>query len=286
MKLPHPREKLAELMTFLDELDVMSKRGEPKDWDSGFETIMAFYTPERLAKIETVIPHWQQMSAFGGGVTCVHVTLVVLSTLQLPEYQAASPEEQTIMLWASLFHDVEKVLIPKEKDHVHGFRSAVTAARALPVIGFGTKAPYLTDFEDWADMTWNAVCSLEQAMQHSPIQQAFMSYEHDIGVRETQDNRKLPEILAGIDAMFEKPAALIVKSVLLHMSLDAVTNYPHTCALSDAELRAYVDAEFYPIMKVMHLVDCDGWSYFDTELRSHWRAQILDKFTQIRSFLR
>lgn len=284
MRLPHPREKLPELMIFIDKLDGMRKSGELSDWDTSFETIMRFYTPEQLAAIEAVIPHWQQMTAFGNGITCVHVTLVVLSTLQLPEYQAARPEEQAIMLWASLFHDVEKVLIPKEKDHVHGFRSAVTAARALPVIGFETKAPYLTDFEAWVDLTWNAVCSLEQAMVHSPIRQAFMSYEHDIGVRETQDNRKLPEILAGIDAIFEKPAGFIIKAILLHMSLDAVTDYPHTAALSDEEIVTYISPELHPFLKVMHLSDCDGWSYFEPELRGHWRSQILKKFTQIRSF--
>jgi hypothetical protein len=286
MKIPHPREKLPELMTFIDELDAMTKSGQLSDWDSGFETIMQFYTPEQLAKIETVIPHWQQMTTFGNGITCVHVTLVVLSTLQLPEYQAANPEEQCLMLWASLFHDVEKILIPKEKDHVHGFRSAVTAAHALPVIGFETKAPYLNDFESWVDLTWNAVCNVEQAMAHSPIRQAFMSYEHEVGVRETQDNRKLPAILAGIDSIFEQPAALIVKSVLLHMSLDAVTDYPHTAALSDDEIRAYISPELHPFLKVMHLADCDGWSYFDAELRGDWRKQILAKFTQIRSLYR
>lgn len=282
MKLPHPREALPELMAFIDELDALSKAGEFKEWDSGTERILKFYTPEQLAKIEKVIPHWQQMTSYGRGITCAHVTLVVLSTLQLPEYEAASPEEQCLILWASLFHDVEKVLIPHEKDHVHGFRSAVTAARALPLIGFETKAPYLTEFEAWADMTYNAVCSLEQALAHSPIPQAFTLIEHDMGVHKTQDNRKLPEILAGIDAMFEEPAALIIKSVLLHMSTDAVSDYPHTAALSDDEIRAYISPELYPIFKMMQLVDCDGWAFFDADLRASWRSQILTKFTAIR----
>jgi hypothetical protein len=281
MTLPHPREKLPDLMAFIDELDALTKAGKLSDWNTAFETIIAFYTPEQLAKVESVIPHWQQMSSYNRGITCVHVTLVTLSTLQLPEYEAADSEQQTIMLWAALFHDVEKIIVPKEKDHVHGFRSAVTAARALPVIGFQTKAPYLNNFEAWAELTYNAVCELEQALAHSPIPQAYSFIDHDMTVRETQDNRKLPEILVGIDALFERPAALIIKAVLLHMSTDAVSDYPHTAALSDDEIRAYVSPELYPILKAMQLADCDGWS-FDAELRSSWRSQILSKFTEIR----
>jgi hypothetical protein len=283
MKLPHPRELLPEFMQFIDSLAQASKAGTISDWDSGVAAIMEFFTPENLDKVEKVIPHWKQMTSYGHGITCAHVTLVVLSTLQLPEYQVASPEQQTLMLWVSLFHDVEKVLRPKEKDHVHGFRSAVTAAGALPVLGFETKASYLTDFEAWADYTFNAICSVEEALTASPEPQAFSYLSQELNVRETQDNRKLPEILAGIDALFQEPAAFIIKAILLHMSLNVVDDYPYTAALSDAEIRSYVSAELYPFLKVMNLVDCDGWAYFDLPLRASWRAQILAKFTAMRS---
>jgi hypothetical protein len=282
MKLPHPREKLPDLMAFINDLEALSKTGKLSDWDTGVETILKFYTPEQLAKIEAVIPHWQQMTSYGRGITCAHVTLVVLSTLQLPEYQAASPQEQTMMLWVSLFHDVEKVLIPNEKDHIHGFRSAVTAARVLPQIGFETKAPYLTNFDVWAELAFNAVCSVEEALIHSPEPQAFSYLNQPLGVKETQDNRKLPEILAGIDAMFQPPAALIIKTILLHMSINVVDDYPYTAALSDAEIGSYISEDLYPLLKVMNLVDCDAWAYFDSALKDSWRSQVLSKFTAIR----
>ena len=97
----------------------------------------------------------------------------------------------------------------------------------------------------------------------------------------------MPEILLGIEKIFGKytPAALVVKCVLLHMSINVVSDYPQAAPLTDEEIAKYVDTETSLLLKAMCLADNEGWSMFYPEIRARQRNDTLKAFEKIERML-
>ena len=84
--------------------------------------------------------------------------------------------------------------------------------------------------------------------QHSQLE-AWTAFTHDAVTWSDranayiQDNSKLSQIMDGIDRIFghQSAAGLVVKTVLLHMSLNVVADWPQTASLTEAESRQYID---------------------------------------------
>ena len=100
-----------------------------------------------------------------------------------------------------------------------------------------------------------------------------------------QDNRKLPEILNGIDNMFghNTPAVLIVKTILFHLSVN-MKLWPPAAPLTDEEVRRYFDGELVLMLRVMNLGDSEGWSIFH-ESRETLRNDTLEAFKKIERLI-
>jgi hypothetical protein len=149
------------------------------------------------------------------------------------------------------------------------FHSAVTAANALPDIGFLITGIYQILIHAWSELT----------------AQAFVAKEDSSG-DQTPDNSKLPEIISEIDNMFGEhtPAALIVKGVLLHQSVNVVKDWPQPAPLTDEEIRLYINQDIAPLLKVMHLADNDGWTLFQPE-RETYRQETLDAFKRVEELI-
>jgi hypothetical protein len=173
------------------------------------------------------------------------------------------------MKWVILFHDVDKIHIRGKKDTMHAFNSGVVTANQLPALGFSRTEIYPELIGSWSEMT----------------RQAFIPGESDTAP--TPDNRKLPEILRGIEQMFgaNTPATLIVKTVLLHISLHVDDNYPTPAPLSSEEIRQYIDAPLFPLLRVMMLSDNEGWSLFDPETRARQRTDTLAAFEEVKKLI-
>ena len=124
------------------------------------------------------------MASYGNGLTLVHVTCVFLGLFMLPEFQRMNEKQQQLAKWIALFHDLEKEVHAGRRDRQHGFRSAVSAARSLPKLGFAVTEEYQELIDAWSELTFSAIKKVEKFSE--PI----------------QDNQKLPEILAGIEKMF------------------------------------------------------------------------------------
>jgi hypothetical protein len=255
---------LADLSRFIFELAEEYQADEIKTWSDLDERVRAFFTSERMESVESVVPGWHRMASYLDGVTLTHVMGVFLGLVMLPEFQDLSREQQQLAKWIVLFHDVEKEVRKRERDPRHGFRSAVRAARQLPHLGFAVTAEYDDLITSWSEFTHSAVKSSK-------------SYSEPI-----QDNENLPEILAGIERMFGEdiPAALIVKGVLLHMSINVLNDWPQAAPLTEAEIRKYVTPDLAPLLKVMMLADNEGWVMF-TPQREQQRMETLDAFQRI-----
>ena len=241
-----------DLNQFILELVQTYEAGDLKSWEDLDQNVKAFFTPEKMDQTESQVPGWKKMASYSDGITLVHVMCVFLGLVMLPEFQVLSPQQKQLTKWIVLFHDLAKSHIPGKKDTMHAFRSGAETAKALPRFGFPTRPHFYERVGFWSEYA----------------SQAFILRDGDSMSK--PDNRKLPGILIGIDNLFGKdtPAALITKTVLLHISLHIDPFYPTPSALTEDEIKRYIDHNLFPLLKSMMLADNEGWSLFDPETRA------------------
>ena len=266
-EVPMFDHRFPDLDLFICKLVDDYRAGNINSWDDLEPRVDLFFTPERMAQMESRVPGWRKMSSYNQGVTLTHVMCVFLGLQLLPEYINMHQHQQNLMKWAVLFHDVEKVVENGKRDPKHGFRSAVTAAQSLPTLGFAATQAYEDLIEPWSQYTYSAVITPEGGSE--PI----------------QDNRKLPEILSGVEKLFGKdtPAALIVKMILFHISITVVKAWPQAAPLSTDEAARYIDVNLAPMLKTMMLADNEGWAMFYPEDRARQREETLQTFKQLET---
>ena len=257
----------SELSQFLLELVKVYEAGRIRSWDALDGQVKAYFTSERMAQLESQVPGWKKMASYTDGVTLVHVMCVFLGMLMLPEFQALTPAQKQMAKWIILFHDIAKFHIPGKKDTMHAFHSGIQTANLLPKFGFRTRPHYQERIDQWSNY----------------VAQAFIPTD----TTPKPDNQKLPGILIGIDNLFGKdtPAALITKTVLLHISLDVDPFYPTPAPLTEEESKRYINASLLPLLRVMMLSDNEGWSLFDPETRTRQRRDTLKAFEKLEAMI-
>jgi hypothetical protein len=265
--MPMVENFLPELGQFTRQLADECQRGSIADWRVFSQRVRDFYSPAMMDKIEPVVPGWGRMASYADQQTLIHVTSVLTALLLLPEYRNATAEQQTLLEWIVLFHDVAKEAQPGKHDYVHAFRSAAITAKALARVGFPVTDVFLTQIDSWFMLTYNAV------------------YDHQGHAEMIQDNRKLPAIMSGIDQLYgtNAPAGWVIKAILLHLSIITDPNYPILAPLSLPEMKACVDSTLFPFLKAMMLVDTDGWNLFDAQTQRDQRAQTLVAFDRLNA---
>ena len=265
IQFPHIETYLPEMMSFVGEITEDYCSGNVSSWELMAERVNTFFTSEMLNTVDAVMPGWYKMSAYANGVTLTHVMCVFTGLLTSLEYRQASYAQQELMKWAVCLHDVAKKVHPGQRDNTHAFRSAALAEKILPQTGFPVTGEYSHIFEEWFTFTGTAITKKGAT---GP---------------DIQDNRKLPEIIVGIERLFgfNTPAALVIKTVLLHHSVTVVKEWPQAAPLTEMELRLYLDAKLYPLLKMMMLADNDGWNLFNPSIREQYRQDTLEVFNQL-----
>lgn len=256
-----------DLNQFILDLAAAYEAGKIPSWENLEARVKAHFTAERMQHMETVVPGWRTMASYTGGITLVHVMCVFLGMFMLPEFRALTPEQKQMAKWIILLHDIAKFHIPGIKDTMHAFHSGVQAANLLPRFGFPTRHHYLERIRQWSHY----------------VNEAFLPTD----TTPKPDNRKLPGILIGIDNLFgkDKPAALIIKTVLLHISLDIDPFYPTPAPLTEAEAKRYINSSLLPLLRLMMLSDNEGWSMFDHETRTRQRRDTLNAFEKLEGMI-
>jgi hypothetical protein len=263
---PPIESHLPALMRLVSQLARAVEHGEIDSWQGMTQRVEAFFRPDIMEQVDAVAPGWREMSSYANGVTLVHVMCVFTSLLLCPEYQQATAEQQALLKWIVLFHDIAKKVQEGRRDYIHGFRSAAIAGEMLPKFGFVVTNEYAALISAWAALTNGAVTKGDTIADY------------------IQDNHKVPEIFAGIEKLLGRntPAALIVKTVLLHMSITVIHEWPQAAPLTAAEVKQCIDAELFPLLKIMMLVDNDGWSRFDPPTKERYRLETLVVFDEIK----
>jgi hypothetical protein len=256
------------LNQFILDLAEDYKAGNIKSWDDLEEKVTAFFTLEMMDQTEAIVPHWRKMASYADGLTLVHVMCVFMGLTMLPEFKSMTKQHQQLLKWIILFHDVEKELRDGKRDHPHAFRSAAGAARTLPKLGFPAATEYNLLIDEWSEFTRTAVRLPGNSSDY------------------VQDNRKLPQILDGIERMFghNTPAALIIKTVLFHLSVN-MSFWPPAAPLTNVEMKRYFDQKLISLLRVMHLADGEGWLLFDPENRKRGRMDTLEVFERVERLI-
>jgi hypothetical protein len=264
---PTVDQHLPGMMAFADSLVRDYQSGELSSWQALTQRVDALFSPAMLDQVERVAPGWRKMAAQGKGITQVHVMCALIGLLTCPEFKRASPTQQELAKWIVLFHDIAKQVEPGKPDRIHAFRSATNAATALPTIGFAVTADHASHCDEWFALVRAA--NIQPGDQHAafPI----------------QDNTQLPSIIEGIGRLFGhgSPAALIVKTVLLHHSITTLEQYPVSAPLTEREIRRYLDRESLTLLKLMSLADSDGWELFLPPKRVRYRQLTLAVFDKL-----
>lgn len=260
---------LPEVMAFAASLARDYQSGDLSSWQALTQRVNAFFSPAMLEQVENVAPGWREMSAHGQGVTQVHVMCALIGLLTCPEFQHASRVQQELIKWIVLFHDIAKQVAPGKPDRIHGFLSAAKAGAALPGIGFAVSADYANHCNAWCALVRAAIVEQSDGGAACPI----------------QDNSRLPQIIEGIGRLFGHgtPAALIVKTVLFHMSINIIEEYPTPAPLTELESEQYLDRELLALLKLMSLADSDGRELFQPPNRERYRQQTLAVFDKLQS---
>ena len=265
---PHFDDCFSFLNQFILALEKDYRKRRITTWDELDERVKAFFNAERTAQMEVMIPHWHKMASYLEGVTLTHVTCCFLGMYTTREFLALTLDEQQMMKWVILFHDVEKEPQAGKRDHVHAFRSAASAARRLPGLGFLTMPDYDSVIDQWDSFTRSASTKLANS------------------AGEVQDNGKLPEILLGVERMFGRhtPADLIIRTILLHLSVN-MKEWPPPNPLNQEEVKSYIDRELLPLLRVMNLADNDGWTLFEPTVNQRQRLDVLEEFQKIERLI-
>ena len=269
LETPSFDERFRELDIFIHKLVELYEAGKISEWDDLERQVKDFFDRSRMDQMESLAPGWCKMASYMEGITLVHVMCVFLGMYMLPEFLQLSKQQQQIMKWVILFHDIDKFHIRGKKDTMHAFNSGVATANRLPALGFASTEKYPEMIRTWSQYTT----------------ESFLPGEGDAAP--TPDNRKLSEILQGIEKLFgeDTAGALIVKTVLLHISLNVDDQYPTPAPLTMEEAQRYIDATLFPLLRVMMLSDNEGWSLFDPETRVRQRRDTLAAFEKIEKLI-
>jgi hypothetical protein len=268
-RFPQLDEHVPDLLRFVRTLARQIESGELQDGKALGQRCRDFYTADRLESIEKVAPGWQKMAAYADGATLAHVTQALIALQLLPEYRQASQHLQAMLEWTVLYHDLGKQVVAGQRDALHAFRSATMAARTLPGVGFPVTAAYRSTLDPWTQLVLGASVAAPDGKGCIP------------------DNRALPEILRGSDALFGagSPASLIVQAALLHQSLNVVPEWPNPGSLTEAELSPCIRPSLLPLLEGMMLVDSDAWQLFDPISKAKFRDSTLAVFANLRGQL-
>jgi hypothetical protein len=265
---PHFDESFSFLNRFILALEKDYRKRRITSLNELDEKVKVFFSAERMDEMESLVPHWQKMASYLEGVTLTHVMCCFLGMYMTREFLALTLEEQQIMKWVILFHDVEKEPQTGKRDHLHAFRSAASAARRLPDLGFPVALDYDSASNQWDSFTRSASTKLANSAD------------------EVQDNEKLPEILMGIERMFGRhtPADLVIRTILLHLSVN-MKEWPPPNPLNHEQVKSCIDPELLPLLRVMNLADNDGWTLFDPSVNQRQRLDVLEEFEKIESLI-
>ena len=254
--VPSFGDHFPDYQEFVKSLAEEYRHGDFVNWNDIITRVIDFFTPETIEEMDAILPGWKTMSSYAEGQTLFHVVCVFIALLNTPEYKDANDEEKYLLEWCVLLHDIRKKPQKGDRDLFHAFLSAAEAARILPMVGFEVTGKYEGMLDEWLEL----------------VEGAYVVNKGE----KVNDNEKLPEIIFGIDEIFGKksPGANVVKSIMFHMSLDTIKEWPCAAPLTEEEIVKYLDPELLKLLGALMLADSDAWNLFSADKMIQYQEEI------------
>lgn len=256
------RDPLPGLADLIDGLGRSVDDGSIADTAAFIAESRRRWNREMAEHVDAVVPHWSTMASYADGKTLWHVLLAVVALRRLDEYRDATAQQQHLLDWTVLLHDIAKQPTHERRDHRHAFRSATVAAQVLPLIGFQPPAA------DAAYEAWRTLVSTAHR------------FDEETG-EPVQDTTKLGPIICGIDRLFEPDAARLLKAIAMHLSLTVVTDWPSPAPMTPAQESELVTADVAMLLLPLMLADSGGWAMFDPPTLARYYAETRTVFGAI-----
>jgi len=202
-------------------------------------------------EIESYVPEWAGIRAHSNGRTNVHTLKALISLFLDNSFLSADKNDQNIILWTILLHDLEKKPeAGKGKDWMHPFKSAATAIKVFIRMGF------------WP--TSAASEKLCEVLQSASI----MGTSPSGNPRSVPDHSKLPYIIEKIDQLSRSPfCTYVIKAILFHQSFSPLQEYPNAKPLTEEDCVLYLDVDVLYYLEIVMANDSASYSILDNQKR-------------------
>ena len=120
-------------------LDVYLK-GKPSDenYTAFKESVRGTVFPMIEDELLRLIPEWQRLTEVKGASVALHSLIVLYLVTNDPRMKQLSAEQQNIIKWSALLHDIAKRGKPEfcGRDHTHPFAGGLAVLKIFKRIGF------------------------------------------------------------------------------------------------------------------------------------------------------
>ncbi|CDW77546.1 leucine rich repeat family protein [Stylonychia lemnae] len=263
-------QNYAKILDLEDAINVCKNAEIPKQdreqrYFKFFKAVKTDVLPLVYDEIKNLIPEWIELLTIDDNIVCVHTMNVLYLTINDAYYKSLNKEDQNIMKWAILLHDIKKLGPPHftGKDHNHPFKGGKAVLEVFRRIGliraeesiYNTVLEFIENSKQEADPKINSIIpfgqkACQEMHSHQYLSDIFLLIWQKISKRGTF-----------VDMVF--------RLVFFHQSLIGIKAIPAAVPLTQEERLIYCDEHFFKLIKLLMINDSVSYMYvmdFDDKL--------------------
>lgn len=199
-----------------------------------------------------------------------HIIRFFVQIFHDDDFKNLQENTKNLILWTSLLHDIGKRGFPyiqnSDRDPFHSFTSG---ALALKIISRYVKIEKIDKINALSDFIKNAFIIKTDINNNS---------------LEYCDTSKLDQILCDLEIIFKRNTDLylMIKLILLHQSLDVISDYPPMAPLSEEQVCNYCDIEFIKLLKILCVADSTSYHLNSPEEMNYYQNLLNEGFDKLK----
>lgn len=275
-----------ESITSLNELIHRSRFGEHhfrEAQDEFYDVKMHQFMAMVDTELTMVIGEpWVTLKKQNSGFVAIHSLIVLCLLVKDPLFTELNEEDQNVLKWAALLHDISKLSIPviEGKDHVHPFKSASTLLDFFKRLGL-----FRLMTETKESQLQQVHRLLKESVQPLPPEYMDLAAHGEPICTLMHSHHNLPEIFYYLWTEQLVPRHsfmdLVFRLILFHQSLDGCQKYPPMQKLTEEERAMFIDPHFLKLMKPLMIADSRSYTLFSNSLSQSNREEFIWNNSQI-----